>query len=81
MFGGGLINVVALGESAGAGAGVVASRATTAAGIEAELEVPPERTALSTAMPGGPDAGLSALGGSFGGGWPPFRLGTQDGVD
>jgi len=68
MFGGGFIKVVALGESAGAGAGVVANRATTAAGTEAELEVPPERTALSTVIPGDPDAGLSALGGSFGGG-------------
>lgn len=40
-LGGGLIRVVARGDSAGAGAGVVANRATTAAGTDAELDVLP----------------------------------------
>jgi hypothetical protein len=40
-LGGGLIRVVARGDRAGAGAGVVAKRATTDAGTEAELEVLP----------------------------------------
>ena len=40
-FGGGLMSVVARGDKAGAGAGVVAKRATTAAGTDAELEVLP----------------------------------------
>lgn len=42
-FGGGLMSVVARGERAGAGAGVVASRATTAAGTDAELDVLPAK--------------------------------------
>jgi hypothetical protein len=40
-LGGGLISVVARGDNAGAGAGVVANRATTAAGTDAELDVLP----------------------------------------
>lgn len=40
-LGGGLIRVVARGDNAGAGAGVVANRATTAAGTDAELDVLP----------------------------------------
>lgn len=75
MLGGGLMSMVARGESAGAGAGVVASRATTAAGTEAELEVPPPPPPPTLYVLGtlltdktDPDEGLSALGGSLGGG-------------
>ena len=90
ILGGGLIKVVALGERAGAGAGVVAKRATTAAGTEAELEVPPDKglypvdttTGFNKEMLGDdPDPGLKALGGSFGGGCAGLRLETLAGVD
>ena len=45
-LGGGLISEVGRDECAGAGAGAVASRATTAAGTNAELEVLPDSCAL-----------------------------------
>ena len=79
-LGGGLIKVVARGDSAGAGAGVVANLATTAAGTEAELEVLLDicdlyeaagtelRTGTLPVAPAPELRGLKALGGSFGGG-------------
>lgn len=65
------MSVVARGESAGAGAGAVAKRATTDAGTDAELDVlavrglnpPDDMTVFKT----GP-AGLKVRGGSLGGG-------------
>lgn len=72
-FGGGLTSVVARGDRAGVGAGAVARRATTAAGTEAELEVlPTGGIGLKADAVAGLllvwAAGLSALGGSLGGG-------------